>query len=71
MNDTQIVEYCKRLVKTNLNQYVDENPGVILNEIYLLDTDKTNKQLLEHCEGLKALLEKCIEILEKNNDKNK
>ena len=64
MNDEQIVEYCKRLVKSNLNQYVDENPGLILNEIYILDNDKTNKQLLEHCKGLKELIEKCIEILE-------
>ena len=70
MNDKQIVEYCKKLVKSNLNQYVDNNPRLILNELYLLDNDKTNKQLLGHCKGLKELLEKCIKILENNNDKD-
>ena len=68
MNDEQIVEYCKKLIKANLNQYAYDNPGIILNEIYNLDNDKTNKELLEHCKGVKELLEKCIEILEKKNE---
>ena len=71
MNDKQIVEYCKNLIKANLNQYIEQNPGVILNELFEIDNDKTNTKVLEHCYGLKELLEKCIEILEKNNDKNK
>ena len=71
MNDKQIVEYCKKLIKANLNQYTEQNPGVILNELFEIDNDKTNTKVLEHCYGLKELLEKCIEILEKNNDKNK
>lgn len=71
MNDKQIVEYCKKLIKANLNQYIEENPAVILDACYRLDNDKTNEYLLEHCYGVKELLEKCIEILEKKNDKNK
>ena len=65
MNDKQIVEYCKKLIKANLNQYTEQNPGVILNEVFEIDNDKTNQKVLEHCYGLKELLEKCIEILEK------
>jgi hypothetical protein len=71
MNDKQIVEYCKNLIEANLNQYAGENPALILNELYELDNDKTNKTLLEHCKGVIALLEKCIKILENKNDKNK
>lgn len=71
MNDKQIIEYCKNLIKANLHQYVEQNPGVILNEIFEIDNDKTNQKVLEHCQCLKALLEKCIEILENKNDKNK
>lgn len=71
MNDKQIVEYCRKLVRANLEQYVDENSAFILSTIYNLENDKTNKELLEHCYGLKELFEKCIEILEKKNAKNK
>lgn len=71
MNDKQIVEYCKKLIKANLNQYIDTGDiKLIVGSIYNLENDKTNKELLEHCYGLKALLEKCIEILEKRNKKN-
>lgn len=66
MNDEQIVEYCKNLIKANLNQYTDENPAVIVNELYEINNDKTYKIVLEHCKGIKALLEKCIQILEEN-----
>ena len=68
MNDEQIVEYCRKLIRANLQQYVDDNPRIILAAVFRLDTDKTNKELLEHCKGTKELLEKCIEILE--SDKN-
>ena len=71
MNDKQIVEYCRKLVRANLEQYVDENSAFILATIYNLENDKTNKELLEHCYGLKELFEKCIDILEKKNAKNK
>ena len=71
MNDKQIVAYCKKLIKANLSQYADENPGVILGELYNLDNDKTGEQLLAHCEGVKELLEECIKILRKKHDKNK
>ena len=72
MNDKQIVEYCRNLIKANLTQYTDDNPAVILSTLYKLENDKSNKELLEHCYGVKELLEKCIEILErkqKNKDK--
>jgi len=65
MNDKQIVEYCRKLVRANLEQYVDEDSAFIISTIYNLENDKTNKELLEHCYGLKELFEKCIEILEK------
>lgn len=71
MNDKQIVEYCRKLVRANLEQYVDENSAFILATIYNLENDKTDKELLEHCYGLKELFEKCIEILEKKSAKNK
>lgn len=71
MNDKQIVEYCRKLVRANLEQYVDEDSAFIISTIYNLENDKTNKELLEHCYGLKELFEKCIEILEKKNAKNK
>ena len=65
MNDKQIVEYCRKLIRANLMQYADENPANILGVVYNLDNDKKNKELLEHCKGVKELLEKCIEILER------
>ena len=68
MNDKQIVEYCKNLIKANLRQYAEQNPAVILNELFEIDNDKTYEKVLEHCYGLKELIEKCIEILE--SDKN-
>lgn len=69
MNDKEIVEYCRKLIKANLNQYLNtENAKLIVATIYNLDTDETNKELLGHCYGLKELLEKCIEILEAKNE---
>lgn len=65
MNDKQIIEYCRKLIRANLNQYMETNPKVILYEVYRLDNDKNNKLLLEHCKGVKELLEKGIDILEK------
>lgn len=69
MNDEEIVEYCRKLIKANLNQYLDVGDArLIISTIYNLDTDETNKELLEHCKGIKALMEKCIEILEAKNE---
>lgn len=64
MNDEQIIEYCRKLIISNLHQYTEQNPGLILNEIFEIESDETNQKLLEHCNGLMALLEKCVEILE-------
>lgn len=67
MNDKQIVEYCRNLIKANLNQYIDTgNAKLIIAAIYDLENDKTDKELLSHCKGIKELLEKCIQILENN-----
>ena len=64
MNDGQIVEYVKRLIIENLNQYVcTGNTELILSEIYNLDNDKDNKVLLGHIKGVKALLEKAEQII--------
>lgn len=65
MSDEEIIEYCRKLVQANLSQYTDTNLNA-LNE-YVELSDKNNKKaLLEHCTGIKALLEKCIEILKEN-----
>lgn len=64
MNDKQIVEYVKRLIIENLNQYVcTGDTELILSEIYNLDSDKDNKVLLGHIKGVKALLEKAEQII--------
>ena len=68
MNDKQIVKYCKNLILANLHQYAEQNPGIILNEIYNIEDDETNEVLLAHCKGVKELLEKCIKILEKKEE---
>lgn len=65
MNDKQIVDYARKLVTANLSQYKDTNPRMIISEIYNLESDKTNKLLLEHLKGLDELIQKAIEILEK------
>lgn len=69
MNDEEMIEYCRKLIQANLSQYTDTNLNA-LNE-YIELSDKNNKKaLLKHCIGIKALLERCIELLEeKNNEK--
>ena len=69
MNDEQIVEYAKKLVINNLHQYVDTNPQVILNEIFELQSEKTNQKLLEHLIGLDELIKVAIKIIKKGNKK--
>ena len=65
MNDKQIVEYVRKLIKANLNQYIETgDTKTILAEIYNLDNDKDNKVLLEHIKGVKELLEKAEQIIE-------
>ena len=63
MSDEEIIEYCRKLIQANLAQYTDTNLNA-LNE-YIELSDKNNKEaLLKHCIGIKALLERCIELLE-------
>ena len=65
MSDKEIIEYCKKLIQANLSQYTNTNLNA-LNE-YVELSDKNNKKaLLEHCIGIKALIEKCIKLLEEN-----
>lgn len=65
MSDEEIIEYCRKLIQANLSQYTDTNFNT-LNE-YIELSDKNNKKvLLKHCIGIKALIEKCIELLEEN-----
>lgn len=63
MSDEEIIEYCRKLIQANLSQYTDTNLNT-LNE-YIELSDKNNKKaLLRHCIGIKALLERCIELME-------
>ena len=65
MNDKQIVDYARKLIKANLNQYIETgDTKTIVAEIYNLDNDKDNKVLLEHIKGVKELLEKAEQIIE-------
>ncbi len=72
MNDKQIIEYVKNMIRANLQQYVQDGTGdikVLMAEIYNLDNDKDNKVLLEHIKGVKALLEKAEQIIEQAKSK--
>ena len=72
MNDKQIIEYVKNMIRANLQQYVQDETGdikVLMAEIYNLDDDKDNKVLLEHIKGVKALLEKAEQIIEQAKSK--
>lgn len=63
MSDEEIIEYCRKLIQANLSQYTDTNLNA-LNE-YIELSDKNNKKaILRHCIGIKALIERCIELLE-------
>ena len=65
MSDEEIIEYCRKLVQANLSQYTDTNLNA-LNEYIELSEKNNKKALLRHCIGIKALLERCIELLEEN-----
>lgn len=65
MSDEEIIEYCRKLVQANLSQYTDTNLNA-LNEFIELSDKSNKKALLRHCIGIKALLERCIELLEEN-----
>ena len=58
MNDDEIVEYCRRLVVSNLGQY---STPACLNAI--LDVKHDDFTLYEHVCALKEMFEKCEEIL--------
>ena len=62
MSDEETIEYCRKLVQANLSQYADTNLNA-LNEFVELSDKNNKKALLEHCIGIKALLEKCIDLL--------
>lgn len=63
MSDEEIIEYCRKLIQANLSQYTDTNLNA-LNEFIELSEKNNKKALLRHCIGVKALLERCIELLE-------
>ena len=65
MSDKEIIEYCRKLIQANLSQYTDTNLNA-LNEFIELSDKNNKKTLLKHCIGIKALLERCIELLEEN-----
>ena len=69
MNDKQILDYVKNMIKANLNQYIDiGDTNLIVSEIYDLENEKDNKILLGHIKGVKALLEKAEQIIENNKE---
>lgn len=63
MSDEEIIEYCRKLIQANLSQYTDTNLNA-LNEFIELSEKNNKKVILRHCIGIKALLERCIELLE-------
>ena len=63
MSDEEIIEYCRKLIQANLSQYTDTNLNA-LNEFIELSEKNNKKAILRHCIGIKALLERCIELLE-------
>lgn len=66
MSNEEIIEYCRKLIQANLSQYVDTNIDVFKEYIELSFT--SNKEIiLKHCIGIKALLEKCIELLKEDD----
>jgi AMMECR1 domain-containing protein len=65
MSDEEIIEYCRKLIQANLSQYTDTNLNA-LNEFIELSEKNNKKAILRHCIGIKALLERCIELLEEN-----
>lgn len=67
MSDEEIIEYCRKLVQANLSQYTDTNSNA-LNEFIELSDKNNKKALLEHCIGIKALIEKCIKLLEERKN---
>ena len=70
MNDEQIVAYCKRIIKSNL-QYYDNKPEVMVELFELSSHSKEiEKRYLAHFKGLRDLLNKAIEIVEKGENKN-
>lgn len=69
MNDKQILDYVKNMIKANLNQYIDTgDTNFIVSEIYDLENYEDNKVLLGHIKGIKALLEKAEQIIENNKE---
>ena len=71
MNDKQIIEYVRNMIKTNLQQSLQDGTGgtkVLIAEIYNLNNDEDNKVLLEHIKGVKALLEKAEQIIKQEKD---
>lgn len=63
MSDEEIIEYCRKLIQANLSQYTNTNIDA-LNEYIELSHTGNKEIILEHCIGIKALLERCIELLE-------
>ena len=62
MNDEQIINYCRRLAISNLKaqqqDFTEEIASILASE----------EVLLEHCYGIRDLMDECIKILEKEKD---
>ena len=68
MNDEQIIEYVKKMLIVNLQQYMDNNPMLITHEVFEIQNENDNTALLAHLKGVKNLIEKAIEIIEKREN---
>ncbi len=64
MSDEQIVEYVMDMIVDNLAK------RDYWIEIFYIKTDKTNKTLIGHIDGLIKLFTKAKEILESRGDKD-
>ena len=64
MTDAQLIEYCRKMLIANLQQYADQDINIFSTIIDLKDT-KNKKLLLEHCKAVKDLLGRAIKLLEK------
>lgn len=65
MTKEEIVKEAKKVITSYLGK--KETPQA-LSEIFFINSDETNKQLLAHLKGMTALLNKAIEIIEANDE---
>lgn len=71
MNEEQIIEYCRKLITSNLETRAREgapNTPLLLATVYELSDEDNEELLLEHMKGVRDLLEEGIKILNKRKE---